>query len=901
METTILSPERHAIYVRRLLLSHMLAHLENGYRDPELLYLGGRFALSMGMYNTAEAFLKELDTMMCPDGNPCQAYAPVGLLMAETLCNIKQQGMRISTHDLKSVRSRLEQLSLEVQGLPDMLAAWNTIVAYRENPKGPIPEAVISQGLQQLLHDTSKTESHFMIESQWQTISPSTPVGSHNSIIPVVSPDFKKAFQVFSKAVSHATKKISIFSQAAAQAYEMKALMISRLLLEKILLMNGDHPEVLRNLITLTSEQRDEEAYQRYWKRYVKCLFWRIICRDGTSSAWDELEIFYRRVSNVAERECNKPANEIKTIIERPGFLQAWLEANGALIWLRSVKSLQYVHQNSPSPRQIEQGQQGTLSLMRFWFQIFYPEFLSYLSLGQPEQPADEDQNRNLPLPASHIHYLAGDDPACLMVKRFLQWSEFSFGLSHPPEPAHAAAVTAAAGLVVRIPEYRYMRDIGAFCKKELREGNHLIGQQIKDACSLAMGLKLKELMDEKNWQGMITLYGEPDIEGRLSHNLRMFAAFAYCQCEMAQKGFDIACRALPEFTEKDIEEKSDARQIWMQVIQSNVESQTKGVDSNTAGVGIQDLQDRIRFLSLPEHLIPFQSTLCELLENAYTQTAMKSRLDKAIEKSKEYVNAERFDQAREIIGELPNAPPAVKEIKEKLLDQINDAERHILFRRRIETAIQKSKDLVESGDFAAARRVIRDLPDSSEDITQLKSNLLGQIDQAAEQANLRVHIDTAIEESKRMVGNGNFDAARRAIRSLPDRPEDLKQLKSNLLGQIDEAAENATMKARIDAIIEDSKRLIGKSDYNGARRAVRNLPDRPAEVAQLKQSLLGQIDQVERDMKTAIDKATALLTKFQRKGVDMEAVSRIARDNDIDISNPMQLYSLLKAIDERF
>src|SRR5262249_28263901 len=122
------------------------------------------------------------------------------------------------------------------------------------------------------------------------------------------------------------------------------------------------------------------------------------------------------------------------------------------------------------------------------------------------------------------------------------------------------------------------------------------------------------------------------------------------------------------------------------------------------------------------------------------------------------------------------------------LLVQLGEAKEAHRLHERTKEAVEESRNLVRGGNFAEARRVIWKLPDMTEEIKSLKANLLKQIDEAEEVAGLNARIENTLNEAKALVGKGKFDVARKAIRALPDNSDELCKLKTDVLRQVGEA-----------------------------------------------------------------------------------------------------------------
>ena len=193
----------------------------------------------------------------------------------------------------------------------------------------------------------------------------------------------------------------------------------------------------------------------------------------------------------------------------------------------------------------------------------------------------------------------------------------------------------------------------------------------------------------------------------------------------------------------------------------------------------VRDLPDVAELKGLKTQ---FLSQIDEVASHAATQ----KQVEKAIADAKELVAAGKFDQARRAIRDLPNAAE-LKELKTRFLSQIDEAASHAATQQRVEKAIADAKELVGKGKFDQARRAILDLPDVA-DLKQLKAQFLSQIEDAKRDAAVHHKVDKAVEDAKRHVAAGRFRDARRAVDALPDQPDDLRALKRNFRSQIDEA-----------------------------------------------------------------------------------------------------------------
>ncbi|MGD2088746.1 MAG: CHAT domain-containing protein [Candidatus Aminicenantes bacterium] len=208
--------------------------------------------------------------------------------------------------------------------------------------------------------------------------------------------------------------------------------------------------------------------------------------------------------------------------------------------------------------------------------------------------------------------------------------------------------------------------------------------------------------------------------------------------------------------------------------------------------------------------------------------------IEETIKKLKDLLDGENFDEARRLIRQLPYE---AKELKDNLMEQVGEAERQYNLNQRINDTIERVKDLLTGGNFSEARRLIRQLPS---EVRELKDNLLEQVDEAERQYNLKQRTDDTIERVKDLLTGGNVSEARRLIRQLPS---EFRELKDNLLVQMDEAEEQFKIKHRIEETIEKVKDLLTGGNFSEARRIIQRLPGKSKK---LKDNLLNQVDEIE-------------------------------------------------------
>ncbi len=630
--------EQHDAWTRRRLMARFRDYFDNGYRDPELLYLGGRYAMSLGMNQEALRFLGPLGKMLWQADGPSPAYAPVGLLLLSIL---EEEQAR------DRARTGLEKLAETNKALADML------------PRIP-------RGLRL--------------------------AGAGDGVDLAARP-----------ALAQMVLELERLSEQARGHYVEQELDEAREVLELMLLLDGDQPDVLRNLVTVTAEQQDTEAYERYWRRYVKVLLWRMVRGDDVDAAWQDLTRFYVRVADATDSQLDRAPDDVQNLITCPGFLPRWLEAHAGLVWLESAPKTHRILQTGLNPTQLERGERGKLALMRYWFHLFYPAFSILLNLGS-------NVGMELVLPSAEAQLQLYFDPAERLLKRFLEWYRFGFGLKRQaskegkeqPELVHddhAENIVALAGCVARIPAECYTQELD----KKLAEDRErdpepkTLRQSLQNACSVPFfEFRLRKFLEddedgEPDWRGLVDHFGDPDTTDWLSPTIRMFLALAYCQTERPFEGLEVACRAVPEIPAGGLnppDEPEEATQnygLWQSVLNANISHALHAEEkpkvppglrvkrgASPAEAWVAVIKHEINQMEEGEHGTAVKKAAVDKIDEAYTQQVL---VKGAIEKSQELVEKHDFAGARRAIRELPDKPLELKKLKANLLSQIDGVE----------------------------------------------------------------------------------------------------------------------------------------------------------------------------------------------------------------------------------
>ena len=89
----------------------------------------------------------------------------------------------------------------------------------------------------------------------------------------------------------------------------------------------------------------------------------------------------------------------------------------------------------------------------------------------------------------------------------------------------------------------------------------------------------------------------------------------------------------------------------------------------------------------------------------------------------------------------------------------------------------------------------------------------------------------------------------------------------------------------------------VSAGKFDAARTEIRALPNSPADMVKVKQQFVSQIAEAETEYKAADAENLRIMSSLSARGLDVSRIPQIARENGVDMSNPMQLNALLKAI----
>lgn len=140
---------------------------------------------------------------------------------------------------------------------------------------------------------------------------------------------------------------------------------------------------------------------------------------------------------------------------------------------------------------------------------------------------------------------------------------------------------------------------------------------------------------------------------------------------------------------------------------------------------------------------------------------------------------------ARRIVEELAEFPE-LAEVRDAWTRQIDEAERAAGGTRLVEEVVERVKLAMEKGDFAGARTAVDEMPGDRGEVRAFRRSIHKQIDEAEHAARIRRRLEETIERVKALTKQGRLEEARAEIRSLPDDPEKMFELKLSLLSQLE-------------------------------------------------------------------------------------------------------------------
>lgn len=122
---------------------------------------------------------------------------------------------------------------------------------------------------------------------------------------------------------------------------------------------------------------------------------------------------------------------------------------------------------------------------------------------------------------------------------------------------------------------------------------------------------------------------------------------------------------------------------------------------------------------------------------------------------------------------------------------------------RRVQLIIDEMNRLLKEHRFADARAAMKRLPSSV--VASARRDIERQIDQAEEGFELQVRVTETVERAQELVNRGDFAAARAVIQDLPSAPKQMEAFKNEVMGNI-ERIEQASEKAK-----EENQHLLDR------------------------------------------------------------------------------------------
>ena len=798
---------------------HLKAYRRNGFRDYELLYWGARFALSLGLIDEARQWLTALQEIWSESDNSTNnSYFPVGLLSLlaspseEDRAVIKQKleripGISFSLFEKINDNLYLSSANSTASGShtidpSDRFEQINKKVLHQLKAAVPL----INEAVNEVDKNTSQNTRHLLATS------------------------FKN---------KSALEKLKNLSQKSNLAYAENDIHNARLALEEMLLIDGDQPDVLRNLITITSEQNLISDYERYWRRYVKLLLWKMLFTEEVERARLDLILFYFRAATLMEREIGKTDEANSKLLGRHGFLQRWVEVFAGLIWIQSM------HLKKPAfhPDGNRDNYVEYYSLAKVWMKIFYPEFSPHFKFSHSP---NDNKTFNKYLPSQISEIVLTFNPVQKFLIRFLEWYRLNFGIHQASAGNfHKEAVVAYGICVSNLPLKQHIHNLSmAYPNEDL--GGISIREKIVQACSIGIKNKINDCInkDKQDWQSLVELLESPYRFQNLDVDDQLLYALSLINTGSSDASFDVACSILPMMSEEMLKEGSQAYNIWMQLFEATLAGIiAKGKNSDTNVVVCEDLESlksKIKDIEAPARSLKFRKRLLQEIDKVFSHIKLQEKVDDVIAKVGIHLNKKDYIKARQTINSLPDQPDEIRKLKRNLLSQVKDVEKQNL---KIDNVIAQVGTHLRRKDYRKARQTINGLPDQPDEIRKLKANLLSQVDEVEEQ-NLK--IEDVIAQVGIHLNKKDYMKARQTINGLPDQPDDIRKLKANLLSQVDEVEERDKIQMKIEDVIAQVKMHLSRKDYRKARQTINGLPDQPEDIRKLKRNLLSQIDDVE-------------------------------------------------------
>jgi len=655
-------------------------------------------------------------------------------------------------------------------------------------------------------------------------------------------------------------KEIKSLIEKANTAYEDEDLEKARYHSEQILMIKPDLTEILHNLITITSEQGDIEAYERYWRRFVKILLWRFFTNNNAALALIDLIDFYEKVASKTHAKISKTDNECDKFLKRPKFLHQWLEAHTALVWLKSFTN------SKPNIMLYDGSRDYRIEWLSFWVKIFYPEFqtkstliFDHISFFQTETFINKE------LENEQKKEQKKDNPLKRIYEYFFKWNT----------KIEKDISLAMARFINILPKSVFLNVLNL---NEISDSYFEEQTKLKE---IVLFDRFLFLYNNCLFFEACDYYTSYSLHYLKSARIEMYYADSCAQLGNFDGGFEVACSALKLITkeEADPKTKSEVLFFWSKIFNETISHILEISSSEKKVEQLQSIKEKI-INNYPENLL----VLKKMEESVHqVETLIENIIiDNTIKKVKSFLNEKKFAEARNVINNVPEYTEELGEFKINILNQVNDESvkfqvlneikrirnKEYKFQHQVVQSVssfeninnrkstseiikeKKKKEYLESmDDIKQIKIILNSIQETSEGLRIFKSDLLKQIKEEEKQLQEVVEIEEAIEDIQEMVKIGEFSKAKIAVLNLKGNSKEINKLKSNFLKQIKNAEKDAKEAKQIKKTVEKVQDLLEDRRYRDARNAIHSLPS-SRQLRDLKNNYLDQIDKAEKNAK---------------------------------------------------
>jgi WD40 repeat protein len=157
--------------------------------------------------------------------------------------------------------------------------------------------------------------------------------------------------------------------------------------------------------------------------------------------------------------------------------------------------------------------------------------------------------------------------------------------------------------------------------------------------------------------------------------------------------------------------------------------------------------------------------------------------------------------------------------------------------------------------------------------------------------------VEDGINGGRRLARDGRLEEARRLVEALPAASACLERSKQSLLAEIQDAEQARTINRQVQVAFQQAQNLITEGRIPAASHAIEALPDVPDALLQIKRNLLGQLDDAGRELARIEHEAASILDKMAAIGISRSQIEAVARANNVDLENALQLRGLVEAM----